>query len=146
MRDAGLCVFFLFLSLTRVQWANCSLYIPHCTLCALRSKKWENIIMRPTALKQGGKEKFTAGGTGRNFNTSVLITYDSMWRWVMVYILVSMEGETCRRRRKRENGEKGRQNFMIDIIVCFTLCYVGEGNGTPLQYSCLENPIDGGAW
>ena len=22
----------------------------------------------------------------------------------------------------------------------------GEGSGTPLQYSCLENPIDGGAW
>ena len=22
----------------------------------------------------------------------------------------------------------------------------GEGNGTPLQYSCLENPVDGGAW
>ena len=21
-----------------------------------------------------------------------------------------------------------------------------EGNGTPLQYSCLENPTDGGAW
>ena len=23
---------------------------------------------------------------------------------------------------------------------------VGEGNGTPLQYSCLENPMDGGSW
>ena len=22
----------------------------------------------------------------------------------------------------------------------------GEGNGTPLQYSCLENPMDGGTW
>ena len=22
----------------------------------------------------------------------------------------------------------------------------GEGNGTPFQYSCLENPMDGGAW
>ena len=22
----------------------------------------------------------------------------------------------------------------------------GEGNGTPLQYSCLENPMDGRAW
>ena len=29
------------------------------------------------------------------------------------------------------------------------LCYLditGEGNGTPFQYSCLENPMDGGAW
>ena len=24
--------------------------------------------------------------------------------------------------------------------------FLGEGNGTPLQYSCLENPTDGGAW
>ena len=23
---------------------------------------------------------------------------------------------------------------------------IGEGNGDPLQYSCLENPMDGGAW
>ena len=23
---------------------------------------------------------------------------------------------------------------------------LGEGNGSPLQYSCLENPMDGGAW
>ena len=35
----------------------------------------------------------------------------------------------------------------------FTVTYLyvlyvksGEGNGTPLQYSCLENPMDGGAW
>ena len=24
--------------------------------------------------------------------------------------------------------------------------YFGEDNGTPLQYSCLENPMDKGAW
>ena len=24
--------------------------------------------------------------------------------------------------------------------------HIGEGNGTPFQYSCLENPRDGGAW
>ena len=24
--------------------------------------------------------------------------------------------------------------------------FCGEGSGTPLQYSCLENPMDGGAW
>ena len=27
-----------------------------------------------------------------------------------------------------------------------TYGHLGEGNGTPLQYSCLENPMDGGAW
>ena len=28
----------------------------------------------------------------------------------------------------------------------FTLSCIGEGNGNPLQCSCLENPRDGGAW
>ena len=26
------------------------------------------------------------------------------------------------------------------------LAFKGEGNGTPLWYSCLGNPMDGGAW
>ena len=29
---------------------------------------------------------------------------------------------------------------------CLLESFTGEGNGTPLQYSCLENPMDGGAW
>ena len=28
----------------------------------------------------------------------------------------------------------------------FPLSCIGGGNGNPLQYSCLENPRDGGAW
>ena len=28
----------------------------------------------------------------------------------------------------------------------YILNCIGEGNGTPLQYSCLENPMDIGAW
>ena len=28
----------------------------------------------------------------------------------------------------------------------FSLSCIGEGNGNPLQYSCLENPMDRGAW
>ena len=30
--------------------------------------------------------------------------------------------------------------------VHFMASAFGEGNGNPLQYSCLENPMDGGAW
>ena len=30
-------------------------------------------------------------------------------------------------------------------IQLWTSLMHGEGNGTPLQYSCLENPVDGGA-
>ena len=28
----------------------------------------------------------------------------------------------------------------------FSLSCIGEGNGNPLQYTCLENPMDRGAW
>ena len=33
--------------------------------------------------------------------------------------------------------------FNITVIQVYAL--TGEGNGTPLQYSCLDNPMDGGA-
>ena len=43
--------------------------------------------------------------------------------------------------------------FLIKLLEHLTviLSYLylispGEGNGNPLQYSCLENPIDRGAW
>ena len=50
-------------------------------------------------------------------------------------------------------GHNWVTNHMM-LILLFTLwepipslvIYFGEGNGTPLQYSCLENPMDGGAW
>ena len=35
--------------------------------------------------------------------------------------------------------------FVLGIISNLEMIY-GEGNGTLLQYSCLENPMDGGAW
>ena len=37
-----------------------------------------------------------------------------------------------------------RNPFFLLLWVPSLMC--GEGNGTPLQYSCLENPMDGGAW
>ena len=34
----------------------------------------------------------------------------------------------------------------IYIYVCAVYIAIGEENGNPVQYSCLENPIDRGAW
>ena len=36
--------------------------------------------------------------------------------------------------------------FKSRDITLPTKVRLGEANGTPLQYSCLENPMDGGAW
>ena len=40
-----------------------------------------------------------------------------------------------------EGEARGTENISITFN-----SRIGEGNGTPLQYSCLENPMDGGAW
>ena len=44
------------------------------------------------------------------------------------------------------NQEMARVNVNILGISELKWTGMGEFNGTPLQYSCLENPVDGGAW
>ena len=34
----------------------------------------------------------------------------------------------------------------LSVLLIITVVYFGEGNGTPLQCSCLKNPMDRGAW
>ena len=47
------------------------------------------------------------------------------------------------------HGVAKSQTRLSDFTFIFTFTFrgfPGEGNGIPLQYSCLENPRDGGAW
>ena len=37
-------------------------------------------------------------------------------------------------------------SFYYVFLLLLVYRNIGEGNGTPLRYSCLENPMDGGAW
>ena len=46
----------------------------------------------------------------------------------------------CSPSGRYESGTTERLHFH------FSLSCIGEGNGNPLQYSCLVNPRDGGAW
>ena len=50
----------------------------------------------------------------------------------------SLVGRSPRGRKKPDTTEQ--------LPFDFSLSCIGEGNGNPLQYSCLENPRDGGAW
>ena len=45
--------------------------------------------------------------------------------------------DSLKKRKKKNSLPKLREN---------TFCQLLEGNGNPLQYSHLENPMDGGAW
>ena len=40
----------------------------------------------------------------------------------------------------------GKRANVLFILKGIKIKMLGEGNGTPLQCSCLENPMDGGAW
>ena len=40
----------------------------------------------------------------------------------------------------------GTSFFHLKSDFDFSFSCIGEGNGNPLQYSCLENPMDRGAW
>ena len=42
--------------------------------------------------------------------------------------------------------ERQEESLIAGQVYGSSRAYPGEGNGTPLQYSCLENPMDGGAW
>ena len=43
--------------------------------------------------------------------------------------------------------ESNRKKILIEVESRLVAASGGgEGDGTPLQYSCLENPMDGGAW
>ena len=44
------------------------------------------------------------------------------------------------------SGQGERRRDMVSVYGGTRRLPNGEGNGTPLQYSCLENPMDGGAW
>ena len=45
-----------------------------------------------------------------------------------------------------EDEMVGGITHLMDVSLSKLQELVGEGNGNPLQYSCLENPMDGGAW
>ena len=41
----------------------------------------------------------------------------------------------------------GLERLNMDIVMCeYHRLQIGEGSGNPLQYPCLENPVDRGAW
>ena len=94
------------------------------------------------------------------FNKAVELEYDqSCWSWVwkpslepcsaLVEKAVAPHSSTVVW-KITWTEEPGRLQSMGSLRVrhewTTSLSCIGEGNGNPLQYSCLENPRDGGAW
>ena len=77
------------------------------------------------------------------FNSTNVINY------TICILLVSQNYYFCISKYMTEPSTE----MMKQLIKCIARCMINdlnrvtlEGNGTPLQYSCLENPTDGGAW
>ena len=73
----------------------------------------------------------------------VLCTILLCWCYALFYsaLLMSEVKKASSYTHMRQNSPVG-----INLPIAMTQIRPGEGNGTPLQYSCLENPMDGGAW
>ena len=75
---------------------------------------------------------------------SRLVTWRRQWHPTPVLLLGKSHGrrslEGCSPWGHRRSDMTERLHFH------FSLSCIGEGNGSPLQCSCLENPRDGGAW
>ena len=75
-------------------------------------------------------------------------TNKSFWRRQWQPIPVLLPGKSHGWRSLVGCSPWGRQESVTTerLHFHFSLSCIGEGNGNPLQCSCLENPRDGGAW
>ena len=88
-----------------------------------------------------------------------------MWKVSQTYYSIVLCSQLCRRRQWHPTPGllPGKSHGRKSLVGCslwirsesdttgqlhfhFSLSCIGEGNGNPLQCSCLENPRDGGAW
>ena len=101
--------------------------------------KWEDTGQRlQTSIKTWISSKALMYSKMTIFSNTVLCTWNLLREDGILKVLTHTHKKT----------NYVRWQMCYDCDNHFTMCmYIsGEGNGTPLQYSCLENPMDGGAW
>ena len=76
---------------------------------------------RPRGMEWGGRRE-----EGSGWGTHVYLWWIHVDIWQNQYNIVKLKNKIKLKKKKEKLS--------------------GEGDGTPLQYSCLENPMDGGAW
>ena len=94
---------------------------------------WEN----SAADNRGGELKKEGGDWGRRWAYTIprMLTLIDIWGWELI-----KKGVGCLWQSWISEGPEKYG------LIANTAYVSGEGNGTPLQYSCLENPMDGEAW
>ena len=123
----------------------------HSSILAWRIPRTEE----PSRLQSNGSQRIGHNQAAKkgnakecsNYSTIALISHASRRRqWHPTPVLLprkshgwkSLEGCSPWGREELDTTER--------LHLHFSLSCIGEGNGNPLQCSCLENPTDGGAW
>ena len=77
-----------------------------------------------------------------------LVMYSAYWRrrWHPTPVLLPGESHGWRSLAGCSPWDHEESDTTEQLHFHFSLSCIGEGNGNPLQCSCLENPRDGGAW
>ena len=126
--------------------------------CISQMRRGSCISQAAVALSHAGHRN-RAGGTGdaehRDFSVSLFWSFPLIWSQLRTALEKAMAAhsstlawkihgwrslEGCSPWGGEESDTTERLHFH------FSLSCIGEGNGSPLQCSCLENPGDGGAW
>ena len=79
-------------------------------------------------------------GAFSKFILMIEIFDKNIWKSLLSKIPGTVEPGGLQSTRSLRLGQAERLPFH------FSLSRIGEGNGSPVQCSCLENPRDGGAW
>ena len=128
----------LFFSISLTPWHSEKTMAPHSNTLAWKIPWMEE----PGRLQSMGSRR-----VGHDWATSLSLFTFMYWRrkWQPTPVFLPRESQGwgslvgC-----RLWGHRVGHDWATSLSL-FTLC-IGEGNGNPLQYSCLENPRDGGAW
>ena len=70
---------------------------------------------------------------------------DKTYPIICIYFQEIMKMDTSLQTSTVFTGAVLRQKMFLNNSLSIA-CRIGEGNGSPLQCSCLENPMEGGAW
>ena len=92
------------------------------------------------------RKKYIKRKSGKTFIYCYLVNYDQRRQWHPTPVL--LPGKSHGRRSLVGSSPWGHEESDTTerLHFHFSLSHTGEGNGNPLQCSCLENPRDGGAW
>ena len=102
----------------------------------------------PWMVEPGGLQSMGSLGVGHDRATSLSLFTFMQWRRKWQPTPVFLPGKSHGWRSLVGCSPWGREELDTNerLHFHFSLSCIGEGNGNPLQCSCLENPRDGGAW